>query len=83
MDLLPPDPDQLATKADLALLRVDLAQAQADLRVEMSELRSELRGEMSYLRVDVKQEIAGLTRTYVLSSVGTVLTIVLAVGVLR
>jgi len=35
MDLLPPDPDALATKADLAVLG-------ADLRTEMGALRSDL-----------------------------------------
>lgn len=67
MDLLPPDPDQLATKADLALTR-------ADLRSEMAELRTELRTEMAELRVELHQALADQTRTLVLGAVGAIMT---------
>ena len=53
MDYLPPDPDTVATKADLAILG-------SDLRVEMAELRGELRGEMAELRGELRGEMAEL-----------------------
>ena len=83
MDMLPPEPADLATKADLAVTTAELRAEMAELRTEMAELRTDLRTEMAELRVEFKAEIATLTRTYVLSSVGTVLTIVAAVGLFR
>ena len=82
MDLLPPDPDQLATKADVALVRADLraemADLRAELRAEMADLRAELRAEMAELRGDLRAEMqaafAEQTRTLMLAMLGMVLT---------
>ena len=56
MDLLPPDPDALATRADLALLKADLALVKGELLERMSDL----------------------TRVQVLATMGSTITIVLA-----
>ncbi len=50
---VPPDPERLATKDDLAVLG-------SDLRTEMAELRGELRNEMAVLRGDLRTEMAEL-----------------------
>jgi hypothetical protein len=64
MAYLPPDPDTVATKADVALLGTDL-------RSEMSVLRSE----MSVLRSDLSAQIARETRSLALAMIGMVLTV--------
>lgn len=60
MELLPVDPNDLATKADLALLR-------SELREEMATFRGEIRAELH-------QSMAEQTRTLVLGSVGAIMT---------
>lgn len=66
---LPPDPQRLATKDDLAVfgseLRAEMADLRGDLRVEMAQLRTELKAEMQDLT-------AGQTRTMMLGLVGSV-----------
>jgi len=68
---LPPDPEQLATKGDLAVLggvlRTEMADLRTDLRTEMAELRTalktdmaDLRTEMADLRTELKTEMADL-----------------------
>lgn len=44
----------LATKADLALLRTEIA----DVRTEIAELKTELKSEIAELRIELKTEIA-------------------------
>ena len=66
---LPPDPERLATKDDLAVLgselRAEMADLRGDLRVEMAQLRTELKTEMQDLTT-------GQTRTMMLGLVGSV-----------
>ena len=64
MDLLPPDPDSLATRQDVTVLG-------AELRGEMAELR----GEMAVLRSDLSAQIARETRSLALAMIGMVLTV--------
>jgi hypothetical protein len=68
MDLLPPDPQELATKADLLATR-------SELRGEMAELRTELRGEMAELRIELTKQMAEQTRTLVFAMLTMVLTV--------
>ena len=68
MDLLPPDPDDLATKADLAVLG-------SELRVEMADLR----GEVAQLGGDLRAEMGQQTRLLMITMLTTTVTIVLAV----
>jgi hypothetical protein len=44
----------LATKADLALVRTEIA----DVRTEIAELKTELKSEIAELRIELKTEIA-------------------------
>ncbi len=71
MRALPPEPRELATKGDVALVRSDLRAEMADLRsdlrtemaevrTEMAELRTDLRTEMAELRTDLRTEMAEL-----------------------
>jgi hypothetical protein len=66
---LPPDPQRLATKDDLAVLG-------SELRAEMAELRTDLRVEMAQLRTEFKTEMHDVTtaqtRTMMLGLVGSV-----------
>ena len=69
-----PDIQHLATKEDIAELKVEMAELRSELRTEMAELRSEvrteiagvktemaeLRTEMAELRSEVRTEIAQL-----------------------
>ncbi len=77
---LPPDPERLATKDDLAVLGSDLrremADLRSDLRSEMADLRTDLRVEMAQLRTEFKTEMHDVTtaqtRTMMLGLVGSV-----------
>ena len=64
MDLLPPVPDNLATKTDLAVvaaeLHTDMADLRTELRTDMADLRTELRTEMADLRTELRTESAAL-----------------------
>ena len=72
MEAMPPiDYDNLATKADLTVLRTDMdarfamvdarfVALSAELRGEMAELRGDLRSEMAELRGDLRGEMAEL-----------------------
>ena len=66
---LPPDPQRLATKDDLAVLgselRAEMADLRGDLRVEMAQLRTELKVKMQDLT-------SGQTRTMMLGLVGSI-----------
>lgn len=50
---LPPEPERLATKEDVAF-------AQAATRADMAELRTELETDMAELRTELKTDMAGL-----------------------
>jgi hypothetical protein len=73
---LPPDPERLATKDDLALLGGDLRREMAELRGDLRTEMADLRTEMADLRTDVKTEMrdltSGQTRTMMLGLVGSV-----------
>ncbi len=70
MEAMPPlDYDQLATKADLEILR-------RELRAEMGELRGEmgvLRGEMGGLRGEIKTDLASNLRLMFMTQVTTMM----------
>jgi ribosomal protein L29 len=87
MNALPPEPERLSTKDDLAVLGSDLRTEMADLRTElkteMADLRTELKTEMADLRTELKTEMADLrvemrdltnqqTRTLTLGLVGSI-----------
>jgi len=59
MDLLPPDPGQLATKSDLASVRADLADLRADLIERMSDQTRLLMITMLTTTVSIVLTIAG------------------------
>lgn len=54
------DFDEVATKADLAILRSEMAELRAELMGEITGLRAETTGEISGLRVELKTDIANL-----------------------
>jgi F0F1-type ATP synthase membrane subunit b/b' len=64
MNALPPEPERLSTKDDLAVLgsdlRTEMADLRAELKTEMADLRAELKTEMADLRTELKTEMAGL-----------------------
>jgi len=85
MDLLPPEPDSLATKADLGLLRSDLrsemaglrsdmADFKAEMRTEMTDFKAEMRTDMADFKAEIHQAFAEQTRTLVLANAGMMLT---------
>jgi uncharacterized protein YdhG (YjbR/CyaY superfamily) len=49
----------LATKADLAELRTEIAELRTELKMEMAELRTELKAEMAALRTELLKWIIG------------------------
>ena len=68
---LPPEPDRLATKDDVAFAqaatRADLADVRTELKTDMAELHTELKTDMADLRTDMaefraemKTDMAGL-----------------------
>ncbi|HEU5085071.1 MAG TPA: hypothetical protein VFU14_17145 [Acidimicrobiales bacterium] len=73
---LPPDPQLLATKDDIALLgaglRAEMAELRADLKTEVAELRTELRTEMAELRIEARDMTSQQTRTMMLGLVGSI-----------
>lgn len=76
MSSLPPHPDQLATKDDLAILggglRTEMADLRTELRTEMAHFRTELRVEMAGLRVEMRDLTNQQTRTLMLGLVGSI-----------
>ena len=52
--------DSVATKADIAELRADMAALRTELKGDMAELRTELKGDIAELRTELKGDIAGL-----------------------
>ena len=57
--------DALATKADLAELRADMAEHRADTKADLAELRADMaelasKADLAALRADTKAEIAAL-----------------------
>ncbi len=62
---LPPDPQRLATKDDLAVLG-------SELRAEMADLRTELRTGIAELRTEMRDMTSGQTRTMMFGLVGSV-----------
>jgi F0F1-type ATP synthase membrane subunit b/b' len=63
----------LATKADLAELRTEIAELKTELKTEIAELRTELKAEIAELRTELKAEIAGL-RTELKAEIAAVRT---------
>ena len=61
---LPPEPDRLATKDDVAFAqaatRADLADVRTELKTDMVELRTELKTDMVELRTELKTDMAEL-----------------------
>lgn len=62
---LPPDPQRLATKDDLAVLAAELRAEMAGLRVEMADMRTSL-------MVEMRDLTSGQTRTMMLGLVGSI-----------
>ena len=62
---LPPDPERLATKDDLAVLG-------SELRAEMADLRTELRTGLAELRTEMRDMTSGQTRTMMFGLIGSV-----------
>ena len=55
--------DSVATKADIAELRTDMAELRAELKADMAELRTELKADMAELRTELKAvEMRGAER---------------------
>jgi hypothetical protein len=79
MDYLPFDPDAHATKADIGLVKADLAVLDANLRSEMAQLGGELRSEMAQLGGELRSEMAQQTRLLMITMLTTTLTVILAV----
>ena len=52
--------DSVATKADIAELRADMAALRTELKGDIAELRTELKGDMAELRTELKGDMAGL-----------------------
>ena len=50
--------DSVATKADIAELRADMAALRTELKGDMAELRTELKGDIAELRTELKGDIA-------------------------
>lgn len=73
---LPPDPERLATKDDLAVLgsdlRAEMADLRGDLRAEIADLRTELRTGIAELRTEMRDITSGQTRTMMFGLVGSV-----------
>lgn len=51
------DLDEVATKADIALVRSEMAEMRSELKAEIAELRSEL-------KIELTSEIAALRRSF-------------------
>jgi len=88
---MPPEPERLATKDDLAVLggnlraemaalRTDLKTEMADLRTEMADLRTELKTEMVELRLSVAGEIHDAFRAQTRALVFTLAVSVLLIA---
>lgn len=73
---LPPEPDRLATKDDVAFAQAATRADMAELRTEMADFRAEIRTDMATMRADLVDRIEAATtrstRTIVLSLVGSV-----------
>ena len=52
--------DSVATKADIAELRADMAALRTELKGDIAELRTELKGDIAELRTELKGDIAEL-----------------------
>ena len=52
--------DSVATKADIAELRADMAALRTELKGDIAELRTELKGDIAELRTELKGDMAGL-----------------------
>ena len=52
--------DSVATKADIAELRADMAALRTELKGDIAELRTELKGDMAELRTELKGDMAEL-----------------------
>ncbi|WP_436794824.1 hypothetical protein [Actinospongicola halichondriae] len=62
MKSLPPEPERLATKDDVAFAqaatRADMAELRTELKGDMAEMRVELKGDMAEMRVELKGDMA-------------------------
>ncbi len=75
----PYDWHELATKSDLADLRLDMDRRFAHVDTQLNELRLDMRDQFG----DVRQEMAGLrtdVRTMLLAMIGFMLTVLLTGG---
>ena len=66
MELLPPDREQLATKADLSdvktELKADLADLRTELKADLADLRTELKADIATLQSDVAELKASMVK---------------------
>ena len=53
MELLPPEPDSLATKADVALLRSDVVAFRSSLHADMADFKAEIRADMADFKAEM------------------------------
>jgi hypothetical protein len=60
MSALPPDREQLATKADLGVLRSEMTNLGTSLRSDMANLDTSLRSEIAVLDANLRGELATL-----------------------
>jgi|GEM_PF-805511 len=51
---------ELATKADIANVRTEIADLRTELKGDIADLRTELKGDIADLRTELKGDIAGL-----------------------
>jgi chromosome segregation ATPase len=72
MELLPPDREQLATKADVlavkTALKADIEELRTELKADIAELRTELKADVADLRADfasLKSDVADMKSSMV------------------
>ena len=52
--------ESVATKADIAELKADMAELKAELKADMAELKAELKADMAELKAELKADMAEL-----------------------
>jgi len=58
---------ELATKADIANLRTEIAEVRTELKGDIADLRTELKGDIADLRTELKGDIANLRQEFTAS----------------